>query len=229
MPKMVAGYAELARARILDAAQAVFRTKGFRRATLEDVTRKLGVSKGSIYVYFRTKVDLLAAVQERSREQVLESWSALLEEGDLAEGIARSIDEVFSGEFDPGVWHELVGVAATEPAIRAAMEVDHRQDLASMEHFLRELGLRGRIAAPEDPEVLARIVLTLLQGSVLDFMIRGDAPGARRELVRSLRYVLGQKGGPARRSPPSGRPPRMTVARRAPRGPRSSARAHTVK
>ena len=43
---------------ILDAAQAVFGNAGFARATLEEVARIAGVSKGTLYLYFDSKETL---------------------------------------------------------------------------------------------------------------------------------------------------------------------------
>ena len=40
---------------ILDAAWAVFAERGFARAKLDDVARRAGVSKGTLYLYFDSK------------------------------------------------------------------------------------------------------------------------------------------------------------------------------
>ncbi len=190
MAKVVAEYKVQARARIIDAAQAVFRRKGFRAATMEAIAQEIGVSKGAIYLYFRTKSELLAAIQESSRQRVLASWEPLLESGHVAEGIADSLSEVFSGEVDPGVWHELIAEAAANPELRAALKVDKREDLRGMRDFLKGLEARGRIRPLRDRETVAEIILALLHGSVLDLMLHGRAENSRRSLIRSLRFLL---------------------------------------
>jgi AcrR family transcriptional regulator len=190
MAKVVTGYKVQARARIVDAARAVFRKKGFRAASMADIAREIGVSKGAIYLYFRTKSDLLAAIQGRSREQIMASWQRLLTSGDVAEGIADSLTEVFSGSVDPGVWHELVAEAASNPEVRDAMRTDSREDVRTMRAFLRQLEEHGRIRKLRDRETVALIVLALLHGSVIDLMLHGRAADSRRALVKSLRYLL---------------------------------------
>ncbi|MFZ5624034.1 MAG: TetR/AcrR family transcriptional regulator [Gemmatimonadota bacterium] len=47
---------------ILDAAWAVFAEQGFARARLEDVARRAGVSKGTVYLYFDSKETLFREV-----------------------------------------------------------------------------------------------------------------------------------------------------------------------
>ncbi len=190
MPRVVREYKVQARERIVGAARAVFRRKGFRATRMEDIAAELGVSKGAIYLYFRTKNELLGEIQARSRQQVLVAWERLLERGDVAEGIADSLQDVLSGDVDPGIWHELIGEAATNPDVRATLEVDHLQDVRSMEEFLRRLESRGRIRRLGDRKTVAGIILALLSATVLDLMMHGQPERARRTLIRSLRYLL---------------------------------------
>ena len=62
MPKVVPEYKEEARSRILNAANKVFAEKGYHEATMEDIAKRLGVSKGAIYLYFSSKEDLFEAM-----------------------------------------------------------------------------------------------------------------------------------------------------------------------
>src|SRR5580765_7380682 len=47
---------------ILDAALAVFGERGLSNARLDDIAKRAGVSKGTIYLYFPNKEELLRAV-----------------------------------------------------------------------------------------------------------------------------------------------------------------------
>lgn len=191
MPKVVAGYKAQARTRIADAAQTVFRRKGFRTATMDDIAKEIGVSKGALYLYFRTKTDLLVEIQTRARAQLLRQWESLLEAGDIAEGFTRSLDPIFSGAVDPGIWYELAGESASDPAVRTAIVVDQREDARQVRRFLEKLEERGRIPKVRNPEVVAYLILALFQASVLEVMLQGHPADTRRRLTRALRYVLG--------------------------------------
>ena len=50
------------RAQILEGAAQAFLEKGFDAASMEDVRRAAGVSKGTIYVYFADKAELFEAL-----------------------------------------------------------------------------------------------------------------------------------------------------------------------
>jgi AcrR family transcriptional regulator len=190
MPKVVAEYRAQARARIVEAASTVFHRKGFGRATMEDIAKEIGVSKGALYLYFPTKTELLVEIHARFRDQVLSSWERLLEEGDIAEGIAHSMDTIFSGKVDPAVWHELAAAAAGDPKLRKAFATDQTEDAKRMRRFLKQLESRGRIPKVEDPDTVAEIVLILLRGTAVRVMWRGHTDDSRAKLVRALRYVL---------------------------------------
>jgi len=51
---------------IIDAAEKVFFTqKGYEHATMDDIARAAELSKGTLYLYFKDKEELLAAVNQR--------------------------------------------------------------------------------------------------------------------------------------------------------------------
>jgi AcrR family transcriptional regulator len=54
--------ADESRRRILEAAREVFFEQSFERANLDEVARRAGIAKGTIYRYFDTKAELYVAV-----------------------------------------------------------------------------------------------------------------------------------------------------------------------
>src|SRR2546429_5424799 len=62
MPRVVPEYKEEAKNRIVSAANQVFAEKGYRQATMDDVAKKIGVSKGALYLYFASKEELFEAI-----------------------------------------------------------------------------------------------------------------------------------------------------------------------
>ena len=51
---------------ILDAATTVFGEQGFARTRLEDVAKRAGVSKGTLYLYFDSKESLFREMVRRN-------------------------------------------------------------------------------------------------------------------------------------------------------------------
>ncbi|HXY47215.1 MAG TPA: TetR/AcrR family transcriptional regulator [Thermoplasmata archaeon] len=199
MPKVVPEYKEQARARIVEAAAAVFKREGLPAGTMDEIAREIGVSKGALYLYFPTKARLLEAVQAKYRAQYIGTLERRLEHGDVAEGIVDSIDGILSGEFDPSVFHQLVMSAGTEPEVREAMRADARGDRIELRKLLKHLEAEGRIPRMKDPEATVDAVILLLQGTFMGAALRGDPKESREQLVRALRLVLGPPSrGPRR-------------------------------
>ncbi|HEY4279616.1 MAG TPA: TetR/AcrR family transcriptional regulator [Conexibacter sp.] len=70
-------------AEVLEAAVKVFYEKGYSDATVQDIADELGILKGSLYHYIRTKEDLLFRLFETVHEQV----DALAQQVTKAEGL----------------------------------------------------------------------------------------------------------------------------------------------
>jgi AcrR family transcriptional regulator len=73
------------RQKILDGAKSVFMKMGFDAASMNDVTREAGVSKGTLYVYFANKEELFSAMIESERAIFLASVRTTLAENDDVE------------------------------------------------------------------------------------------------------------------------------------------------
>jgi AcrR family transcriptional regulator len=60
------------RRQIMDGARAEFLTSGFDGASMNDIARSAGVSKGTLYVYFSSKEQLFEALIREERQQQAE-------------------------------------------------------------------------------------------------------------------------------------------------------------
>jgi AcrR family transcriptional regulator len=84
--RRAAGEDPAKREQIIEGAKRVFMSVGFDAASMNDITREAGVSKGTIYVYFENKEDLFSAMIERQRALFLASVrTALAEHEDAVE------------------------------------------------------------------------------------------------------------------------------------------------
>lgn len=71
---------------ILDAALAEFTERGFDAARMEDIARRAGISKGSVYLYFQSKQALLEALIETRIGPLAEQAQAI-----AAAGVANPV------------------------------------------------------------------------------------------------------------------------------------------
>lgn len=86
--RRAAGEDPAKREQILDGAKRTFMEQGFEAASMNDITRAAGVSKGTIYVYFENKEDLFGAMIERERARITETVGNTL---DASRPVAESL------------------------------------------------------------------------------------------------------------------------------------------
>jgi TetR/AcrR family transcriptional repressor of nem operon len=91
---------EVRREQILDAAARVFTQKGLPAATMDAVAAEAGVAKGTIYLYFASKEQLLFALGERYTEEVIQRSGSLLEGEDADESLMGRFDRFLEGMID---------------------------------------------------------------------------------------------------------------------------------
>ena len=55
------------RERILDVSRQLFNEKGYARTTLAEIAASVGIAEGNLWYHFRTKLDLVVAIEEQVR------------------------------------------------------------------------------------------------------------------------------------------------------------------
>lgn len=80
-------------ARIRDAALALFREKGFEGTTTREVAERAGIATGTLFLYVKTKEELVDFVFREEIGRVVERRFASMPEGDLVGALAH----VFGG------------------------------------------------------------------------------------------------------------------------------------
>ena len=68
------------RERIIDAAGALFRAKGFDRVGVADIMRAADLTHGGFYGHFESKDDLAAQASERAMERAATNWGKVVAE-----------------------------------------------------------------------------------------------------------------------------------------------------
>ena len=103
------------RRQIMDGARAVFLAAGFDGASMNDVARSAGVSKGTLYAYFDSKDDLFDAIIRAEFAQAAERLCTFRREGDVRDMLTDFGVRLISRMAKPNVLAlARVVIAATE-------------------------------------------------------------------------------------------------------------------
>ena len=173
MPKVSEEHLDARRAQIVDAAVTCFAREGFHRATMQDICREAGLSPGAVYRYFAGKDQIIEAIAAERHERELGFMHQAAEAGEGAEALFAMGRAFFGSLADPDerrrrrlgvqVWAE----ALRNPAIHKLVRRGIDRPLAVMAGMAREAQARGELSRELDPEGLARVLLALFQGFVL--------------------------------------------------------------
>lgn len=173
---------EQTRARILDAALALFRKNGYERTTMRAVAEAAGVSLGNAYYYFASKEALIQAFYGRTHEEHLRACGPLL---DREKDFRRRLEGVMQAKLDTiAPYHRFAGVlfrsaadpqSPLNPFSRESQPV-RREATELFAKVFRESNAKvPRRLAAELPELL----WTYHMGIIL-YWIHDDSPGAER-------------------------------------------------
>lgn len=81
--------------RILEAAVQVFGKKGFDAASIQDVAREAGVAKGTVYLYFESKDELIRQVYRHCYQMDVKACqTGVWEEKDVIGKLCRRMDNI---------------------------------------------------------------------------------------------------------------------------------------
>ena len=150
---------------VLDAALALFLEKGFAATKVEDVAKRAGLSKGSVYLYFPSKDALLEAIVQRALAPLADS----------------ALEQLAKGAGDPrGVLSMVIG--------RLVEAMRDPQRVAIPKLVLREASQFPQIAEMYNRQVLDRAI-----PAVTALLQRGMDQGYLRPLDAELtvRSIVG--------------------------------------
>jgi AcrR family transcriptional regulator len=187
---------------ILQAALDEFSAKGFAAARLDDVAKRAGVAKGTIYLYFQDKETLF---QELLRS-MLSPVVAAIEAAPLADLPVRVVAETIAGVFV----HEVFGTRRAEviklilsegPRFPQLAEFYYREVIARVLPPLRALLTRAVENGELPSDALARFPQLLVAPALLALMwnalFQRFAPLDVKELMSAhLDLLFGRKGDP---------------------------------
>lgn len=105
---------------ILEAAAALFTEKGFAASRMDDVARRAGVSKGTLYLYFPSKEELFKALIRTAIVPNIDRFAALAprfpgKAGDLLRQIVGTVATIAQDKAIGAVPKVLIGEAGNFP------------------------------------------------------------------------------------------------------------------
>ncbi len=189
MPKVVPGYKEEAKEKILDATLRTMKRKGYRDTKMKDIAQEVGVSKAALYQYFESKDDLFKKASWHMIQKIESNiWEQVFSDG---------ITEMASPDF----YSKINDVSSEYKDLTLEVFIEARRD-PSLLHMLKEFieeGLtyfvesveeqkrRGVIKDDIDSQSLTLGIIALHEGFNIIELFGID----REEYGKSWQYIIG--------------------------------------
>lgn len=181
---------------ILEAAIAVFARLGFRAARMDDVAEQAGLSKGALYLYYKSKDAIIAALlqylftQEFRHLQVLVESESTEPVSEHLLVLTRQMASMLQwmGRLMP-IAFEFYAIAGRDHTVRQFLKgyfADYRHLLTR----LIERGITRREFRDIDAEATAITLTALFEGLALLFFVDPEATRWTEQAETSVRLLL---------------------------------------
>ncbi len=170
MPKVVPEYKEKARERILEAAQRTFSEKGYYEARMEDIAQRLGVSKRTLYLYYKNKEELFRAMCADAPSAIREKLRPCLDSNDAGDACGAFFN-LSTEQPANGLEFEIIAAASRNPALRKIEKDLFESEFEVVSEFLQEMKKRGAVSRDFDVPRMARVLLAVYRGLMADLLM----------------------------------------------------------
>lgn len=153
--------------RILDAAARLITHYGYDKTSVDEIAREAGISKGAVYLHFRSKEAVLDAVLLRATSEMMHSMFARVD----ADPAGLTVFTLYRYGIIAWLENPLLHAVFTRDR-RVLGRMTERMDqlpmgantLSISMTFVRQMQAASLIRADVQPEVVAAIMLAMRQG-----------------------------------------------------------------
>jgi len=183
-------YKEEVKRKIIEAGLRAFVEKGYHNTTMGDVAEKLHVSKGTLYLYFTSKEELLRAIGEKFQDRLKEILKNMFNEGGSLDFDNIFEDPSFSREDFTHFWADMLSECARDETLRKMISENVEMRIHVVQQFLVEQRKNGVIHAKGDLRPQSIAALTMLMGATFLRILKFDDSELRRVTKKSLDTIL---------------------------------------
>jgi AcrR family transcriptional regulator len=187
MPKVVPEYKEIAKNRIINAAYIIFNSKGYHNSTMDDIAHVVGVSKASLYSYFKSKEEIL---QTATKESLKKSFIDFLED----ESSPEPLNDLYNDMVKFGdILHlnfEIIALSPHNDDISKINVEIYEKKLDTLTEFIKKQQVKGKVRNDVDAVTLAHIINALYLDLALKLIIGFNKTKIRKSWDKSISTIL---------------------------------------
>jgi AcrR family transcriptional regulator len=183
------------RQRMIEAALELFHQHGVNGTSVDDVLARSGTGKSQFSHYFKTKEGLVHAVLQHLHHVVRDGLAATGYDvrtwEDLEGWFDKYIDFQASVRYERSCPLGTIGadVSGHQELLRQDMRLFFEWARASLGRFFAERRAAGELPAASDPDALADLFITVVQGGMLVTKVTRSPQIFERASSQALAYV----------------------------------------
>lgn len=183
---------------LIEIAHQLFGRYGYERTTMDDIAREAGISKGAVYLHFKSKEELLIAAihrcmeaESRLQQQAFDACNTAYLQC-LRDVMLRRILFVFDRMSEQN--HSLDSLIRTGHRIRQTSLHYFQEHLRQIAAFLRKTAEAGEIPPQPDYDQVAYYLMSALSGLYPPYepknTVRPDDKITRQDLEQTASFIL---------------------------------------
>jgi AcrR family transcriptional regulator len=179
---------------IIEAAMTVFARQGFHKARMDDIAEETGLSKGTLYLYFKNKDAIITALLKALLGRELSQARKMLDQdGPVIDKLNRFVDIVvkdFTGMLPMmSIYLEFLSLAVRRKAIKVAIR-DSFVDFYEILTELVEAGIASGEFRQVDAEAAALAFGALIEGMALLWVYDSERVDLEKHIKAGVQLIL---------------------------------------
>lgn len=187
MPKVVPEYKELAKRRIIDAAYGIFYKKGYHNSTMDDIAGEVGVSKASLYSYFKSKEEILQVVTD---EYLMTSFNKYFYSNESLEPLEELFNDLTKSIGSIHLNFEITALSPKNENIRIINKDNYLKKLDTLKFFVENQQNKGNIRQDISAGTIAQLLNAIYTDISMQLIIGIDSTRIHESWKTSLSAVL---------------------------------------
>ncbi len=178
------------RGRLIEAAKRVFSKKGYHNAQIAHIIDEAGVARGTFYLYFKSKEEILKELLKEVVEELKERIRVVDLSRDPVEQVVENVERVVEFALEERELARIVLQRNSDPELFRVIDEFFEEIANLIEHSLR-LGIDMGIIRECDTSLIARGILGALKEIILSLL---DKEGVDTYSVAEEIIELGMRG-----------------------------------
>ena len=193
MPKVIQDYREMAKEKIIESASKLFFQMGYNNAGMENIARDMGITKGTLYLYFKNKEELLNKTCKVNMD-LLETNLKKSVSGNVITGIEKFFeDEMKLPDYKKFYWIFALNEINVNNNIKEIIENSYKRYVKYISDLIENLKQDGTISESINSTDLARILIAFHNGVLISIMQGLDNPTATSIFNSGIRSLFGNR------------------------------------